>query len=183
MIINSKEFQAVCKTVLNATDNSELSTITVTLELKTVGNILYLSTTNKEYYCSIKFPLEHEEEFRASVNATLFLKLIAAITSETIELTVANNALSIKANGNYKLPLIFEGEDLMGNEAENSHESGAEASETHAEQTPATHKENTSHNSAVSAQSSSTTSSSTSSTSATRTKKSKKANNAESLFE
>ena len=77
----------------------------------------------------------------------------------------------------------FEGEDLMGNETENSHESGAEASETHAEQTPATHKENTSHNSAVSAQSSSTTSSSTSSTSATRTKKSKKANNAESLFE
>ena len=113
MIINSKEFQAVCKTVLNATDNSELSTLTETLELKTVGNILYLSTTNKEYYCSIKFPLEHEEEFRASVNATLFLKLIAAITSETIELTVANNALSIKANGNYKLPLIFEGEDLM----------------------------------------------------------------------
>ena len=77
----------------------------------------------------------------------------------------------------------FEGEDLMGNETENSHESGAEASETHAEQTPAAHKENTSHNSAVSTQSSSTTSSSTSSTSATRTKKSKKANNAESLFE
>ena len=38
----------------------------------------------------------------------------------------------------------FEGEDLMGNETENSHESGAEASETHAEQTPATHKENSS---------------------------------------
>lgn len=113
MIIQSKKFQEICKTVLSAIDNSELSTLTETLELKTEGNILWLSTTNKEYYCSIKFDLDHEEEFRASVNATLFLKLIAAITSETIELTISDRVLNVKANGNYKIPLIFEDENLM----------------------------------------------------------------------
>ena len=96
MLIKSKDFKNVCKTVLSAIDNSEISTLTETLELKTVNNILYLSTTNKEYYCSIKFQLEHEEDFRASVNATLFLKLIAAVTSENIELTVADNYMMVK---------------------------------------------------------------------------------------
>lgn len=113
MLIKSKDFKNVCKTVLSAIDNSEISTLTETLELKTVNNILYLSTTNKEYYCSIKFQLEHEEDFRASVNATLFLKLIAAVTSENIELTVADNYMMVKANGNYKIPLIFEDDHLM----------------------------------------------------------------------
>ena len=113
MLIKSKDFKNVCKTVLSAIDNSEISTLTETLELKTVNNILYLSTTNKEYYCSIKFQLEHEEDFRASVNATLCLKLIAAVTCENFELTVADNYMMVKANGNYKIPLIFEDDHLM----------------------------------------------------------------------
>jgi hypothetical protein len=83
------------------------------LELKTIGNALYLNVTNKEYYASVKFQLDHEETFHASVNANLFLKLIAAITSDQIELTVHDTYMNIKANGNYKIPLIFENESLM----------------------------------------------------------------------
>lgn len=113
MIISTKQFQEICKTVLGATDSSSLSTLTETLQLKTVGNILYLNVTNKEYFASVKFTLDHEEEFNASVNATLFLKLIAAITSENIELSLSDTNLNIKANGNYKLPLIFDGDHLM----------------------------------------------------------------------
>lgn len=113
MIIRSGEFKKICSTVLSATDGSELSALTETLELKTVGNILYLSVTNKEYYVSVKFQLDHEEEFHASVNATLFLKLIAAVTSEQIELTVTESYMNVKANGNYKIPLIFENEQLL----------------------------------------------------------------------
>lgn len=113
MIISAKNFKDICTTILQAVDGSELSTLTETLELKTVGNVLHLSTTNKEYYASVAFPLEHEEEFHASVNATLFLKLIAAITSEMIELTIHDNYLGIKANGNYKVPLIFENDAMM----------------------------------------------------------------------
>lgn len=113
MIINSEEFKKVCTTVLSATDGSELSTLTETLELKTEGRNLYLNVTNKEYYVSVKFELDHEEEFKAAVNATLFLKLIAAITSDTVELTIHDTYMNIKANGNYKIPLIFENEKLM----------------------------------------------------------------------
>lgn len=113
MIIKTKEFQEICKTVLAATDGSELSTLTETLELKARGNILYLNVTNKEYYASIKFKLDHEENFTAAVNANLFLKLIAAITSEDVELTLHDTYMNVKANGNYKISLVFENDKLM----------------------------------------------------------------------
>lgn len=113
MILKSKNFKETCQIILNAVDGSELSTLTETLELKTRGNVLYLSTTNKEYYASVKFQLDHEEDFHASVNANLFLKLISAITSDDIELTVYDTYLNVKANGNYKIPLIFENDRLM----------------------------------------------------------------------
>lgn len=113
MIISTEEFRKVCSTVLSAADTSELSVLTETLELKTEGTTLYLMVTNKEYFAKIAFALDHEEAFHASVNANLFLKLIAAITTDTIELTVFDTYLEIKANGKYKLPLIFEGDQLM----------------------------------------------------------------------
>lgn len=113
MIIDIKEFQEVCKTVLAATDTSELSTLTETLELQTSGDALYLSTTNGEYYARVKFPLPGVEEFHAAVNANLFLKLIAAITSETVEITLHDTYMNVKANGNYKIPLIFENDHMM----------------------------------------------------------------------
>lgn len=113
MLLNTKEFKAICNIILSAVDGSELSTLTETLGLKTEGKTLYLSTTNKEYYVKVAFPLEHEEVFHAAVNANLFLKLIAAITSETVELTINGTTLHIKANGNYKLPLITENDSIL----------------------------------------------------------------------
>lgn len=113
MILRTKEFKETCSIILGAIDTSELSTLTETLELKTEGQTLFLNTTNKEYYLSVKFPLEHEEQFHATVNATLFLKLIVAITTEDIELKIHDNYMSIKANGVYKIPLIFNGDELM----------------------------------------------------------------------
>lgn len=113
MIISTEEFRKVCSTVLAATDGSELSALTETLELKTEGNILYLMVTNKEYFARVAFQLNHEEAFHASVNANLFLKLIAAITSDTIEMSVNETNLNIKANGNYKIPLIYENDTMM----------------------------------------------------------------------
>lgn len=113
MLLNTKEFKNICNIILNAVDGSELSNLTETLELKTVGRVLTLSTTNKEYYASVRFELEHEENFHAAVNANLFLKLIGAITSETIELNIQGTTLHIKANGNYKLPIITENDKVM----------------------------------------------------------------------
>lgn len=113
MILKTQNFKEVCSLILAATDGSELSTLTETLELVTEGKVLFLNVTNKEYFASVKFDLEHEEEFHATVNATLFLKLIAAVTTETIELEMHENYITVKANGNYKIPLIFENDKLM----------------------------------------------------------------------
>lgn len=113
MILKTKEFKEVASTILKAIDNSETSTLKETLELKTVRSILFLNITNKEYYASVKFNLEGEENFHATVNANQFLKLVAAVTTPEIELTIHDTYILFKANGNYKIPLIFENDKLM----------------------------------------------------------------------
>lgn len=113
MIIKTAEFKEACTKILSAIDSNELSTLTETLELKTDNKTLFLNVTNKEYYASVKFTLEHEEVFHATVNAHLFLKLVSQVTAEYIELTCHDTYVNVKANGNYKIPLIFENNNLM----------------------------------------------------------------------
>ena len=114
MIINStKEFKEICKTILLAIDTSEHSTVGETLELVNDNGVLTLSVTNREYFVSVKLSLPCEESFKATVNALLFLKLIFQLTTDTLELNVKDNALVIKADGVYKLPLIFNGTSLL----------------------------------------------------------------------
>lgn len=113
MLIKTDLFKDVCSKILSAIDNNELSTLTETLELKTVGKVLYLNVTNKEYYASVKFDLDHEEEFHATVNANLFLKLVAQITAENIKLTIYDTYVELVANGIYKIPLIFDNDKLL----------------------------------------------------------------------
>lgn len=106
MILKSQIFKDVCSSILFAIDSSTLATITDTLELVTVGKWLYLNVTNQEYFVSYKFELEHEEPFHATVNATLFLKLINKITTENIELLLEERNMLIKGNGTYRIPFI-----------------------------------------------------------------------------
>ena len=113
MIIKKEKFQEICSTILAATDSAEISTLTETLELKVENKVLYLNVTNGEYYASVKFDLESDEQFHAAVNANLFLKLIAAVTTEDIELQAMNNYVLVKANGTYKIPMIFDGDKLL----------------------------------------------------------------------
>lgn len=107
MILKTLEFKEACQTILFAIDNKGVSLFDETLELVTQGNVLNLNVTNREYFVTVKFALESEETFRAAVNAKTFLSLISKITTDTVELTVDNNKLRVRANGNYVLPLIF----------------------------------------------------------------------------
>lgn len=117
MIIETKLFKESCNQILKAAAKSELTPITETLELKTAkvepNNYLLLSVTNRDYFVSVKFAMQHEEEFHATVNASTFLKLIGQITSDTVELKCTEKYLSIKANGSYKIPLIFKEDKLL----------------------------------------------------------------------
>lgn len=113
MIIKTKEFKEVCSTILSAIDSNELSTLTETLELESKNKVLKLSVTNGEYFVTVNFNLESEEELHASVNANLFLKLINAVTTEDITLTMKDNYLEVKANGTYKIPYIYEDDKML----------------------------------------------------------------------
>lgn len=113
MIIKSEILKKYSNIILQAVDSNEISLITETLELKTLNNILFMNVTNKEYYAQVKISLTNTEDLHATVSANLFLKLIAQITTPDIELSVKDNYLIIKGNGNYKLPLIFEGDNLL----------------------------------------------------------------------
>ena len=63
-----------------------------------------LNVTNREYYVRVKLPIQQPEDFHAVVNANLFLRLVSQLTSETIELTVDNNSLIVKAKTLVSLP-------------------------------------------------------------------------------
>lgn len=113
MIIRTELLQESCSKILNAVDSNVLSAVTETLEIKCQNKIFTMAVTNREYFVEIKLDVDVEEVFHATVNANLFLKLISKVTSETIELSTQDNSLFIKCNGDYKLPLIFDGDSLM----------------------------------------------------------------------
>lgn len=113
MICRIEELQNSCSKILAAVDSNALSALTETLQLKTSGKALYLSVTNKEYFAEVKIPMTEEISFHATVNANLFLKLVSQITTDTIEMNIVDNALVLKGNGTYKLPLIYDGEKLL----------------------------------------------------------------------
>ena len=113
MIIKTKEFKEVCSTILLGIDNTDISTLTETLELWAKDKTLFLNVTNGEYYISVKFPLDCEEDLHASVNANLFLKLISAVSTEDVELIKKDSYLQIKANGTYKIPFIYDGDEML----------------------------------------------------------------------
>ena len=110
MIIRIEDIKNACAKILPAVDVNNYSIVTETVQLSVANEVLTLSVTNKEYFVAVKIPVPKEPDFLATVNAQLFLKLISNITTETVQFTVSDNYLKIKGNGNYKLPLIFDGD-------------------------------------------------------------------------
>lgn len=113
MILKTKDFQDVVKTILFAIDSKDVSLFTETLELKANGTNLDLNVTNREYFVTRKFTLDKAETFNAAVNARLFLNLISKLTTETIEIIQEDNNIKVKANGDYKLPMIYNNDKLL----------------------------------------------------------------------
>lgn len=113
MIIRTGLLGKICDKILSAVDNSDMTSITETLELQGVNGNLYLNVTNREYFVKVKVDGGATEDFHASVSADVFLKLIPRITTEDIELELNDNHLEIKGNGSYKLPLIYDNDKVL----------------------------------------------------------------------
>jgi hypothetical protein len=112
MIIKTKDFKDAANKILLAAD---LDTSAANLELTARNSSLYLNVTNKEYYVSVKFPLETDETFRAVVDASLFLSLISNFTTDTFSLDLKDNTVVIGSgkSNKYKVAMIYENENLM----------------------------------------------------------------------
>lgn len=113
MLLKNEELKEVCSKILTAVDPDGNSNVTETLELIVENGTLHLNVTNREYFVEIKIPVDVNENFHATVNATLFLKLISQITTEEVELIIEDKSLVVKANGVYKFPLIYDNAELL----------------------------------------------------------------------
>lgn len=117
MIIQTKDLQEACKSILGAVDtDSALKNVAFgydTLELQAEGKTLNMNVTNGEYYVNVSMPLDSEENLRAVIDAKLFLTLISKTTTKTVELTTTENALVVNGNGNYKFPLKFDVDKMI----------------------------------------------------------------------
>lgn len=111
MILKTKTFQEAANKILVAVG---LDRAAANLELAAKDTALYLRVTNREYYVAVKFDLQEPTDFRAVVDANLFLNLISGINTEEFELTVKDNYVLVKAGkSNYKLAMIYENDQLM----------------------------------------------------------------------
>ena len=111
MILKTKEFQEAANKILVAVGIDKSA---ANLELAANDKALYLRVTNREYYAAVKFDLQEATDFRAVVDANLFLNLISGINTEEFELIIKNNYVEVKAGkSTYKLAMIYENDQLM----------------------------------------------------------------------
>ncbi len=112
MVLNTKELKSACNKILTAIDNNSTMAVTGMLELITIDNVFYLNVTNKEYFVTVTLG-NCEEDFHATIDAEVFLKLVSQSTSDDIELKVNENTLIVKANGTFKFPLIYDNKEIL----------------------------------------------------------------------
>lgn len=111
MILKTKNFQEIVNKILVAVSVDKAA---ANLELAAKETALYLRVTNREWYCACKFDLENPTEFRAVVDANLFLNLISGINTEEFELEIKDTFVVVKAGkSSYKLAMIYENDQLM----------------------------------------------------------------------
>ena len=111
MILKTKAFQEAANKILLAVG---IDRAAGNLELAAKDNALFLRVTNREYYVAVKFDLEEPQNFRAAVDATLFLNLLSGINTETFELTISSSNVIVKAGkSSYKIAMIYENDQLM----------------------------------------------------------------------
>lgn len=111
MIIKTKEFQEAANKILLA---AGLDQNAANLELVAKDSNLFLNVTNKEFFVSVRFPLEAEETFRVVVDASLFLSLVAGFTTETFTLSIKDATVILSSGkSKYKVAMIYENENLM----------------------------------------------------------------------
>ena len=113
MILKMEDIKSATNKILAAIDTTNTQINTDVLELVAGNKLMCMNVTNGDYYVRIKIPMVEDINFKATINASLFLKLISQMTSDNIEFIINETNLVVKGNGTYKFPLIYDGEKLL----------------------------------------------------------------------
>ena len=119
MILRIENLQDACNKILPAVDNQGVATSDIgrnlsdKLQLSASNGNLNMCVTNGEYFAKVSIAIDDGASIFATVKADLFLKLISQTTSESVELLTDGNNLVVKGNGEYKIPLIFNGDSIL----------------------------------------------------------------------
>lgn len=113
MIVRTDVFKEICTKILAAVDTSVNTPITGTIALTAKEGLFCVVCTNMRYYVEVRTEVDIESQFEAAINAGAFLKLISQVTTEVVEMSLKDTYLLVKANGTYKFPLVYDGENLL----------------------------------------------------------------------
>ena len=103
--IQTKILEEMSAKAIKGAGFNKLIPITSFVQIQCKKQELSLITTDGvNYFKVVNKPVE-AEDFIITVNADLFNKLISKITTENIDLEIADENLKIKGNGNYVLPI------------------------------------------------------------------------------
>ena len=108
MIFNIQAIKDICSKISVAVDDSADA-----LEFTANNETLTVCVSGGEYCVQCMTKMEGVSSFKATVKASTFLKLISMITTDTINLSVEDNALVIKGNGTYNIPIEYKGSTML----------------------------------------------------------------------
>ena len=120
MQIKTKEFQEACKKILGALDTDYssdygggFSSEGDALELKEENGTLLMKVSNGTYCVGIRVDSDVDKGFHATIDGKTFLALVARITTDSIIMETDGDSLRVVANGKYKFPFRYLGEDML----------------------------------------------------------------------
>lgn len=110
MKIKTIILQEMIAKAIKGASNNKMIPITSLLGIELKEGILTLMTTDGSNHLRVKEKVESNimegpTSFYTIINADTFSKLVAKTTSEYMDLTIADNYLSVKGNGTYKLEI------------------------------------------------------------------------------
>ena len=96
---------AVAKSIKGSSNNNNLP-LTSMIGIKLSGGKLRLLSTDMVNTLCVIIDKVAGDDVDITVSADLFSKLISKVTSESVEMTVNDGVLNVKANGSYKIPIV-----------------------------------------------------------------------------
>lgn len=112
LTLNTNLLQTMVSKAMKGASCNKMIPITGLMAIQLKDHKFTLITTDATNYLYVEEDKVDGEDFYVVVQADMFSKLISKLTCETVVLTVTDNTLYVKGNGNYKieLPLNEEGE-------------------------------------------------------------------------